>query len=115
MSKGKPDVVGMAEKIAREILQKDPNNIEGHILMGSVLFNQNKKDEAFAELNKAIQIDPKRVESYLSLARFYLANQDPAKAEQQFKQALSVNPNSGLAHTEYGKFLVQTNLFPTIH
>src|ERR1043165_7170119 len=109
VSKGKPDVVGMAEKLAREILQKDPNYIEGHILMGSVLFNQNKKDEAFAELNKAIQIDPKRVESYLSLARFYLANQDRDKAEQQFKLALSMNPNSALAHSEYGKFLVQTN------
>src|SRR5690349_22919411 len=45
VSKGKPDVLGMAEKLAQEILQKDPNNIEGHILMGSVLFNLNKKDE----------------------------------------------------------------------
>jgi len=109
VSKGKPEIVGMAEKLAQEILQKDPNNIEGHILLGSVLFNENKKDEAIAELNKAIQIDPKRVESYLSLARFHMANQDRDKAEQEFKLALSVNPNSALAHTEYGKFLVQTN------
>jgi tetratricopeptide (TPR) repeat protein len=108
-ARGKADIIGMAEKEANAILQKDPNNIEGHILMGSVLFNQNKRDEAFAELNKAIQIDPKRVESYLSLARAYIAIQDRDKAEQQFKLALSVNPNSALAHTEYGKFLVQTN------
>ena len=108
-AKGRPDVITMAEKLAQEILQKDDKNIEGHILMGSVLYNQNKKDQAFAELNKAIEIDPKRVESYLSLAKFYIANQERDKAEDLYKRALSVNPNSPLAHTEYGKFLVQTN------
>src|SRR6185503_16318204 len=69
-SRGRSDVVTEADKLAKEVLEKDPNNIEGHILMGGVLFAQDQKDKAFAELNHAIQIDPKRVESYLSLARF---------------------------------------------
>ena len=111
-SKSNPELIPMAEKLAKEILAKEPNNIEGHILMGSVLFAQNKKDEAFGELNHAIDLDPKRVESYLSLARFYQVTNDLAKAEEQFKRAVSVNPNSPLAHTEYGKFLVQTNHLP---
>ena len=111
-SKSNPELIQMAEKLAKEILAKEPNNIEGHILMGSVLFAQNKKDEAFAELNHAIDLDPKRVESYLSLARFYQVTNELAKAEEQFKRAISVNPNSSLAHTEYGKFLVQTNHLP---
>jgi tetratricopeptide (TPR) repeat protein len=109
LSKGKPEVISMAEKLAQEVLQKDPKNIEGHILMGSILFAQNHKEEAFAQLNQAIELDPKRVESYLSLARFYIVTQDPGKAEELFKRAMSVNPNSPLAHTEYAKFLVQTN------
>src|SRR6185503_995698 len=29
-----------AERLAKQVLEKDPNNIEGHILMGSVLFAQ---------------------------------------------------------------------------
>jgi len=111
-SKQNPTLIPMAEKLAKEILAKEPNNIEGHILMGSVLFAQNKKDEAFAELNHAIQLDPKRVESYLSLARFYQVTNELAKAEELFQRAISVNPNSPLAHTEYGKFLVQTNRLP---
>src|ERR1044072_5891819 len=57
--------VSEAERLAKEVLQKDVNHIEGHILMGSVLFAQNKKQEAFAELNHAVELDPKRVESYL--------------------------------------------------
>jgi tetratricopeptide (TPR) repeat protein len=108
-SRGRADLIAEAERLAKEIIQKDPNHIEGHILMGSVLFAQGKKDEAFNELNMAVSLDPKRVESYLSLARFYLATADTAKAEETYLRAISLNSNSGLAHTEYGKFLSQVN------
>jgi tetratricopeptide (TPR) repeat protein len=108
-SRGRADVIGEAERLAKEILQKDSNNIEGHILMGSVLFQQNQKDKAFEELNHAVQLDPKRVESYLSLAKFHIANKEPQKAEELYIKAISVNPNSPLAYTEFGKFLAQSN------
>jgi tetratricopeptide (TPR) repeat protein len=108
-SRGRAEVIAESERLAKEILAKDANNIEGHILMGSVLFAQNQKDKAFDELNKAIQIDPKRVESYLSMAKAYIANKDPQKAEEFFTRAISINGNSSLAHTEYGKFLAQSN------
>jgi tetratricopeptide (TPR) repeat protein len=103
------EALGEAERLAKEILQKDANNIEGHILMGSVLFAQNQKDQALAELNHAIELDPKRVKSHLSLARFFIATNEIAKAEETFKRAISLNNASGLAHTEYGKFLIQAN------
>jgi tetratricopeptide (TPR) repeat protein len=106
-AKSNPQLVAEAQRLAKEILQKDPNHVEGHILMGSVLYAQNEREKAFAEINYAIQIDPKRVESYLSLARFYIVINDKAKAEETFQRAISVNGNSGLAHTEYGKYLVQ--------
>jgi tetratricopeptide (TPR) repeat protein len=109
ISKTRPEYVNQAESVAKEILEKDPKNIEGHILLGSVLFAQNQKDKAFAELNHAIELDPKRVDSYLSLARFYMVTNDQPKAEELFKKAITVNPESGLAHTEYGKYLVQMN------
>jgi tetratricopeptide (TPR) repeat protein len=108
-SKGKSYLVNEAERLAKEVLQKDPNNIEGHILLSGVLFAENQKDEALAELNRAIDIDPKRVASYLSLARFYTVTNDRAKAEEVYKKAISIDPGSALAHTEYGKFLVQGN------
>jgi tetratricopeptide (TPR) repeat protein len=106
-SKGNAETIAEAERLAKDILQRDPKNIEGHILLSSIRFAQNQKDEALAELNRAIELDPSRSESYLSLARFYLVTKDPAKAEEVFKKAISVNPGSALVHTEYGKFLVQ--------
>jgi len=103
-----PEALAEAEKMAKEVLQKDANNIEGHILMGNVLFQQGQKDQAFAELNRAIELDPKRVESRLALARFYIAAKDMAKAEETYQNAIALNGSSALAHTEYGKFLIQS-------
>lgn len=111
-ARGNPEVIAMAEKIAQEVLAKDANNIEGHILMGSIFFAKKENDKAFAELNHAIELDPKRVESYLSLSRFYIVTNDTTKAEELFKRAIAVNPNSPLAHTEFGKFLIQHNRMP---
>src|SRR5437667_2853377 len=106
-SQQSPAAVSEAERLAKEVLQKDPNHIEGHILMGSVLFAQDHKPEAFVELSHAIELDPKRVESYLSLARFYVLTKDSTTAESIYQRAISVNTSSALAHYEYGKFLVQ--------
>ncbi len=111
-SRGRADVIAESDRLAKEVLQKDPNNIEGHILMGSVFFAQNQKDKAFEELNHAVQLDPNRIQSYLSLARFHVVNKEFDKAEALFKKAISVNGNSPLAHTEYGKFLAQSNRLP---
>jgi len=108
-SRRRADIIAESEKLAKEILDKDPNNIEGHILMGSVLFAQDQRDKAFAALNHAIELDPNRVESYLSLARFYIVTNEREKAEELYKRAISVNANSPVAHTEYGKFLTQSN------
>jgi tetratricopeptide (TPR) repeat protein len=105
--KGNPELIAEADRLAKEILQKNSSHVEGHILLGSVLYAQNEREKAFAEINYAIQLDPKRVESYLSLARFYIVINDKTKAEETFRRAISVNYNSGLAHTEYGKYLVQ--------
>lgn len=108
-ARGRADIIGEAERLAKEVLEKDPKSIEGHILMGSVLFQQNQKDKAFEELNHAVQLDPNRVESYLSLAKFHIANKAPEKAEELYKKAISVNSNSPLAYSEYGRFLAQYN------
>lgn len=105
-AKDSPAAVSEAERLAKQILEKDPNHIEGHILMGSVLFAQEKKQEALAELNRAVDLNPQRVESYLSLARFYIQTNDITGAEKIYQRAISVGSGSAMAHYEYGKFLV---------
>ncbi len=89
--KGNPEFIAEADRLAKEILQKDANHVEGHILLGSVYYARDERDKAFAEINHAIQLNPQRVESYLSLARFYIVTNDKAKAEETFQRAISVN------------------------
>ncbi|MCM3874108.1 MAG: tetratricopeptide repeat protein [Pyrinomonadaceae bacterium] len=108
-SKGQAEYIAEAERLAKDVLSKDPNYIEGQILMGSILFAQNKPEEALARFNRAVEIDPKRIESYMSLARFYIVTKDLANAEGTLKRALAINNTSAMAYTEYGKFLIQTN------
>jgi len=104
----KPPLLDEAERLANEVLRKNPNHIEGIILRASILTARDRPyDEVLAEINRAISIDPKRIETYLSLARFYLNRNDPAKAEETFRKAVSVNDGSALAHTQLGRFLAQ--------
>lgn len=105
-AKQSPSAIGEAERYAKEVLAKDPNHIEGHILMASVLFAQDKKQESLAELNHAVALNPKRVESYLSLARYYVQTNDIPGAEAVYQRAISVSDGSAMSHYEYGKFLV---------
>ncbi|MGB8506986.1 MAG: tetratricopeptide repeat protein, partial [Pyrinomonadaceae bacterium] len=111
----KPEYLDEAERYAREILAKDENNIDGQILLANVVYLKGQPDQARANeqalkmLKHAIELDPQRVESYMGLAHFYLNSGKPADAEATYKQAVSVNDRSSLAHVEYGKFLVQTN------
>ncbi len=99
-----------AELLAREVLSRDPNDIEGHILLGNVFFTRGNSKEALAELERAIAINPNRVESYLSLSRYYLGIKDAARAEESLKRAVAIGGDkTALAFMEYGRFLVAQN------
>ncbi len=98
-----------AERLAREVLERDPNHIEGHILLATVLYARGDSGKALEELNTAIRIDPKRVESHLALGKYYAKVGDAGKAEETLRYAISINDRMALPHTEYGVFLVQQN------
>ncbi|MDT7603137.1 MAG: hypothetical protein QOF61_1134, partial [Acidobacteriota bacterium] len=98
-----------ATRLAEEVLQKDPNNIEGHILHGTILFVNGDRQGALAELNHAVELNPRRVESLMGLALYYRQIGDAAKAEEVFQRALGIDENSSLVHLEYARFFVQQN------
>ena len=55
---------------------------------------------------KAIQIDPTLAEAHVSLGHIKLwLDWDWPAAELEFKQGISLNPTSALAHSEYGMYL----------
>lgn len=105
-----PPLTGEAEKIRDEILKADPRFIEGHILTASIIAAQGKPDaEVVATINKAIALDPKRIESYVSLERYYMSHEKAPDAEAGIQKGIAVNPSSPLGYAEYGRFLMYAN------
>lgn len=109
-----PEYLTEAERLANEVIEKNPNHVDGNILFANVLSLRGKRDEALSRLRKAIELDPRRVESHLALARFHMQTDDlgqmfdSGRAEEAFQSALSINDRSSVARVEYGKFFIST-------
>ncbi|MGI8467607.1 MAG: tetratricopeptide repeat protein [Pyrinomonadaceae bacterium] len=105
-----PPQTDETQKLLDEVFAVNPNFLEAHILKASLLAAENKpENEIVAALNHAIELDPKRVESYISLARFYMQSNKAADAEKTIQKAISVNDKSALVYLEYGRFFGFTN------
>ena len=101
-----PPLIAEATKLRDDTLAADPDFIEAHILTASILAARGKPDaDVVVAVNKAIALDPKRVESYISLERLYTTREKSPEAEAAIKRGIEANPTSVLGHTEYGKFL----------
>ncbi len=101
-----PPMVSEAEKLRNEILEADANFIEGHILTASIMAAQGKPDaDVVNQVNKAIGLDPTRIDSYISLERLYMTREKPVEAEEAIKRGVFANPAAVAGYTEYGRFL----------
>src|SRR5262249_38632863 len=90
---------------AQQIIQRDPNNLEAHRLLGRIYLRSLGEAQAGTQsqevLKLAIQpyeatvrIEPANPANHLRLGSLYLVNKDLLKAETQFKEALKIDPNS---------------------
>ncbi len=108
-----PPMVGESEIIRDEILESDPRFIEGHMLTASIMAAQGVPDsDVVGAVNRAIQLDPKRIESYISLQRFYMTRENASEAENAIKGGIAASADPILGHIEYGRFLMYSNRDP---
>ncbi len=98
-----------AEATARNLLKTSPNDLDAHKLLGRVYLRQlseaqnamgsttpsgNVLDQAIAEFQKIVALDPKDVESRMVLGQLYGVQHKQDKAEEQFKTAQAIDPDS---------------------
>jgi tetratricopeptide (TPR) repeat protein len=108
-----PPLIPEAEKLRDQILAVNDKFVEARILNASILAVQNRPDSDVENIiNAAIDIDPARVETYVSLARFFMTRNKAQQAESAIRRAIDRNPGSSLGHIEYGKFLTYTSRDP---
>ena len=90
-----------AQDQAELILKKDPNNVEGHMVLANAYAAQGKNLEtSLREMQLAIQLDPGRPESYLNLARLYAIEGDAPKARAILLELLKEHPGHAQAEKE---------------
>ena len=98
-----------AETTARELLKTAPNDIDAHKLLGRIYLRQlgeqqnspsssapsgNALDLAIAEFEKIVALQPKSVEDHMVLGSLYTVKHQQAKAEEQYKIAQAIEPES---------------------
>ena len=98
-----------AEVTARGLLKTSPNDIDAHKLLGRIYLRQlsegqnavssaspsgNVLDQAIAEFEKIVALQPKSVEDRMVLGQLYTVKHDAKKAEEQFKTAQAIEPDS---------------------
>jgi tetratricopeptide (TPR) repeat protein len=98
-----------AEVTARALLKNSPNDMDAHKLLGRIYLRQlgegqngvsstspsgNVLDQAIAEFEKIVALQPKSVEERMVLGQLYTVKHEPQKAEEQFRTAQAMEPES---------------------
>ncbi len=98
-----------AEATARGLLKSSPDDIDAHRLLGRLYLRQlseaqnsvssssptgNTLDQAISEFQKIVTLDPKSVEDRMVLGQLYTVKHQNEKAEEQFKAAQDLDPDS---------------------
>ena len=90
---------------AQDEIKKNPENLEAHKLLGRIYLrslgnmqNGGPSDQmlklAIDEYAKIVQLEPNSTENRLLLGRLYTLNHDSVHAEEQFKAAQKIDPDS---------------------
>ncbi len=94
------------------LLQKQPNSPETHEAWANYDSALSNFTAAIQEMQKAIELDPKRSEFYVLLALFQTGANQPDQAEASFKKALEIDPKSMNAQLALGGFYQSRNRLP---
>ena len=98
-----------SEITARNLLKNTPDDIDAHKLLGRIYLRQlsdasnsvsstspsgNVLDQAIGEFEKIVALLPKDIEDRMVLGQLYTVKHEPKKAEDQFKTAQAIEPDS---------------------
>jgi predicted regulator of Ras-like GTPase activity (Roadblock/LC7/MglB family) len=83
-----------AEEICGAGLKVHPAYVTAHLVMGDILIDRKRPDEAYKEFNEVLRLDPNNPVAHTSLARIHLSRGDPDRAIEQLELVLFLYPSS---------------------
>lgn len=100
-----------ALKIVRDLVDANPRDARSFVLLGAMLSNQKKIDEARQAFEKAVAIDPANTVAVNQLVNLELQKKDFAAAHRRAQTLLEKQPNAAVAHLMEGRINAFENNF----
>lgn len=83
-------------------IPENERTAQNWLLLGNILQDQGKIDEAVFMYNRAIQVDDKYYKAYYNLGNIYLQDGRPNMAVEQYKKVIKLKPEYPYAHYNLG-------------
>ncbi len=99
-----PSDLAAAKDAANQAIQLKSNLAGGHIVLGAILTELNSPDQATAELELAIKLDPRDAAAYRELARLYRSQKRHREAEQTYQRAIAMRPMDWIGYSNLGLY-----------
>mgnify|MGYP001566346357 FL=1 len=93
-----------------EVLQKEPKNMDAHLLAGKIYANIGLYDKALKKGLDALEVNDLSADAYLMLGSIYYKIGEKEKAISSFKKAIYLDNNSVLSHYYLGNLYKEVNL-----
>lgn len=90
----------------KEILRKDPNNLQAHIHLGNLYFDTRQDLLAIEHYGKALAMDPRNVDVRTDMAICYRRKGDPDRAIDELKKAISIDRRHPQSRYNLGVILI---------
>ena len=90
----------------KEILRKDPNNLQALIGIGDLYFDAKQDLLAIENYRKALALDPTNANVRTDMAVCYRRSGNPVQAVEELKKAISTTPRHATARYNLGVILI---------
>jgi cytochrome c-type biogenesis protein CcmH/NrfG len=90
------------EKLLRDVLTKDPKNLNAWLQLGNIMMDSARFNEAVDAYAKALELDPKNVDVRVDMGTCLRNSGKQDLAIKEYKKAIEINPNHVYAHINMG-------------
>jgi len=90
----------------KEILRKDPNNLQALIGIGNLYFDTKQDLLAIESYRKALSMDPTNTNVRTDMAVCYRRSGNPSQAVEELKKAISMTPRHAQSRYNLGLILI---------
>ncbi len=90
----------------KEILRKDPNNLQALINIGNLYFDTRQDLQAIEHYQRALVLDPRNVNVRTDMAICYRRRGNPDRAIEELKKSISIDPAHGQSRYNLGVILI---------